>query len=138
MISWHRNIGHSHSSIKCSPYRRRIYFFIWNYMNSFHFFLLINSFKNYIRIITIFWRIFKIKKLEFAFEIMMVIHREWKMTHFTSNNSPLVWISWVSRPGFSFWIYPHSNAVYMNKSHWAWTFAWTYKRIFFLVFFLIL
>jgi hypothetical protein len=138
MISWHRNIGNPHACIKSSSYRCRINFFIWNYMDCFYFFLLINSFKNNIRIITIFWRIFKVKKFEFFLKIMMVIHGKWKMTHFTSNNSPLVWISWVSWSSFSFWIYPHSNAVYMYKTHWAWTFAWTYKWVFFLVFFLIL
>ena len=135
MISWDRNIRHSHSCIKSSSYWSGSHFLIWNYMYGFHFFLLIDRFKDNIWVITIRWWIFKVKKLVTFFGIILVVHRKWKVAHFTSNYSPLIRIGWISWSGFSFGINPHSDAVNMDKAHWPRTFAWTYKRIFILIFF---
>ena len=107
MISWDRNIRHSHSCIKSSSYWSGSHFLIWNYMYGLHFFLLIDRFKDNIWVITIRWWIFKVKKLVTFFGIILVVHRKWEVAHFTSNYSPLIRIGWISWSGFSFGINPH-------------------------------
>jgi hypothetical protein len=137
MISWYRDIWYSHSCIKSSSYRSWANFLIWNNMNCFHFFLLIDCFKDNIWVFTICRRIFIVEKLKTLFEIKLVVHRKWKVTHFTSNNSPLIRISWVSWSSFSFWINPHSDAADVYKAHRSRTFARAYKRILLQIFFLV-
>jgi len=137
MISWNRNIRNPHSSIKGPSYRCRANFIITNYMYSLNFFLLIYSFKNNIRIITIIRRIIIIKKFKTLFLFCLIMHWKRKMTHFTSYNSPLIGICGVSAPCFFFLINPHSKTVNMNESNRARAFAWTYKWIYFYFFFLV-
>lgn len=86
-------------------------------MDSFDFFLLIDCFKDNIRVITINRWIFIVEKFKTLFKIKLVVHRKRRVTHLTPDNSPLVGISRISRSGFSFGINPHSDAVNMHEAH---------------------